>query len=327
MEIQIMKRQGKSLRETAKEAGVSVNTVRKYLTNPTPPQYGPRPPKARKLSPYEDYLRRRVESAKPMGLPASVLIREIKELGYPGGISQLKTFLSSLRPQEKAEPLVRFSTLPGIQMQVDWIEFRKDALFAFVATLGYSRASFVYYTTDMRLPTLLACHEAAFEYFGGTPQEILYDNMKTVVLLRDALGTGNHRFHPTFWDFAKHCGFLPRLCRPFRAKTKGKVERFNRYLRYSFHVPTQSKLKMQGDLLCALKANAMVRRWLHEVANARVHRDTQCTPWDLLEKERAHLSCIPPPYNSEKPVYIAKAYQATPPQHDLSTYDALLEVA
>ena len=106
------------------------------------------------------------------------------------------------------------------------------------------------------------------------PREVLYDNMRTVVLERDGYGRGRHRFHPAFLDFARHCGFRPRLCPPYRAQTKGKVERFIRYLRQSFYVPLASRLAQEGLIVDRETANLAVKRWLREVANARVHGTT-----------------------------------------------------
>jgi transposase len=105
---------------------------------------------------------------------------------------------------------------------------------------------------------------------GGVARRLLYDNMKTVVLERDVDGPGEHRYHAGFLDYAKHCGFVIKLCRPYRARTKGKVERFNGYLRRSFYVPLVSRLKQAGLVLDAVTANAEVRRWLKEVANVRI---------------------------------------------------------
>ncbi len=87
----------------------------------------------------------------------------------------------------------------------------------------------------MRYDTLETCHRNAFRFFGGVPREVLYDNMKTVVLQRDAYQTGQHRFHPSLWQFGKEMGFSPRLCRPFRAQTKGKVERMVQYTHRAEH--------------------------------------------------------------------------------------------
>jgi len=222
-------------------------------------------------------------------------------------------------------------------MQVDWVEFRRKKgsnLFAFVATLGYSRSSYVEFVSDMKLETLLSCHASCFAWFGGVPKQILYDNMKTVVLERDAYGPKQHRFTPGFLDFAKHYGFEPRLCRPYRAKTKGKVERMNGYLRRSFYVPLVAKLTAMGLELDQTTANTEVWRWLREVAEQRVHGTTKCVPALQLDKERPSLMALPMPYGASKPAELEAATELKrryadwndPLQHPLSVYDHLLEV-
>src|SRR5690606_12452458 len=134
-----------------------------------------------------DYLRERVAQAKPRWIPATVLLREIAERGYAGGISQLKAFLAPLKHGEP-EPLVRFETAPGVQMQADFTVVRRgrDPLLALVATLGYSRASFVKFTTAEDAATLCTALREAFDYFGGVPAEVLMDNAKSIVIERDA---------------------------------------------------------------------------------------------------------------------------------------------
>lgn len=341
MEVRILRNQGKSLRAIACEVGASVNTVRKYLASDGPPHYRARPPRPGKLAAFEGYLRERVAAAHPAWIPATVLHREVKERGFTGCERTLSRFVRTLKPVKADDPVVRFETEPGRQLQVDWIEFRRDHLAAFVATLGHSRASFVRYVTDERIDTLVACHVAAFEFFGGVPREVLYDNVKTVVIERDAYGPGRHRFHATLWDLAKHYGFRPRLCRPYRARTKGKVERFNRYLRHSFHVPLVARLKQSALQLDCQTANFEVRRWLTEVANVRVHGEIGHVPAEALAAERERLQPLPAPYRGElcrarprTPVSSAlvlalpaKAQLTVPVQHDLSVYDALLAEA
>ena len=173
---------------------------------------------------------------------------------------------------------------------------------------------------------LIACHERAFLAFGGVPREVLYDNVKTVVIDRDAYGPGWHRFHAGFLDFAGHCGFRPRLCRPYRAQTKGKVERFIRYVRASFYVPFASRLSQDGVTVDAAAANAAVRRWLREVANARVHATTKAVPAERLAIERETLQPIPTPYGGE--IVRSNLHPAPVPivglQHPLSIYDELM---
>ncbi len=341
MQIKILHKQGKSLRAIACELGCSVNTVRKYLQAEQAPGYRARLARPSKLAPFEPYLRERIAAAAPDWIPATVLWRELREQGFDGGERIVRQFVATLKPAPVPDPLVRFETAPGDQMQVDWVEFsrRKGAtLYAFVATLGYSRAAYVEFVADMQLSTLLACHAHCFDWFGGVPRRILYDNMKTVVVERDAFGPPQHRFQPVSLDFARHYGFAPQLCRPYRAKTKGKVERMNGYLRRSFYVPLVSRLRQVGLTLEVTTANAEVQRWLREVADTRIHGTTGLQPGVQLVQERAALQPLPAPYAG----LVRPALPAEPSQHvlrerfghwpqalqhPLSVYDRLLGVA
>jgi transposase len=314
--------------------GVSVNTARKYVRQERPPPSPARAVRATKLDAFKEYLGARVAAARPDWIPATVLCREIRERGYAGGETRVRAFLRTLKPTVAEEPLIRFETLPGEQMQVDWASFQGGRLHAFVATLGFSRATYVEFTVSERLEVLLACHSNALIFFGGVPRQVLYDNMKTVVIAREVYGRGQHRFQPGFLDFARHCGFVPRLCRPYRAKTKGKVERFIHYLRRSFYVPLAARLKVAGLTLDAATANAEVWRWLNEVANRRRHGTTQEVPAERLILERPQLQPLPATYPG---IPARQAPARTAPkvivpveslQHPLSVYDQLLpEVA
>lgn len=326
VEIRVLARQGKSIKEIVRETGLSRNTVRKYLRTEDPLVYGPRAARPTKLDPFKTYLIERVEAAKPDWIPATVLIREIQAQGYTGGISQLKVFLRELKPAAIPEPLVRFETAPGEQMQVDFVVIRRgrERLSGFVATLGYSRVTFVYFVEDERIETVLTCLRRAFEAFDGVPKHVLFDNMKTVVLERDAYGDGQHRFHPQLLQLSKDCGFSIRLCRPYRAKTKGKVERFNRYLRSSFWVPLRARFTASGLTVDAETANLEVGRWLAEVANTRIHAELKERPVDRWHEERPHLQ----PYRAVVNLTPRPDRQVPTPieslQHPLSTYDALV---
>jgi transposase len=345
VEIQLLKKHGKSLRQIAEEVGCAVNTVRRHLDLAQMPKYERKSKRVTKLAAYEGYLRERQASAKPSWIPATVLYREIAAKGYQGGMSQLRAFLRSLRSNQTAEPVIRFETAAGEQMQVDWVEFRKgaDPLYAFCATLGYSRASYVEFVTDMKVETLIDCHQAAFQAFGGVVKRVLYDNMKTVVIERDAYGEGEHRFHAAFLDYAKHSGFLIKLCRPYRAKTKGKVERFNGYLRRSFYVPLVSRLGCAGLKLDAVTANGEVRRWLDGIAHERLHGTTGVKPGQRLQEERPYLQALPRPWRADiaaarpqrqvpamevparPPVVMERLSQEVPVQHALCVYERLLQ--
>ena len=229
------------------------------------------------------------------------------------------------------EPLIRFEAEPGRQLQCDFSTSRRgrDRLSLFIATLCWSRAAHVEFVTVERLATLLGGDERAFYFFGGVPREILYDHMRTVVTDRDRYGPGLHRYNRTFFDFAHHYGFLPRLCRPYRAQAKGKAECFIGCLRKSFYIPLASQLSPEGLKVDRETANACVGSWLREVANARVHAATGEIRLVRLELERERLQPLPTPWCG---AIIAARDQRAPPlpsgyQHSLRLYDELIRAA
>lgn len=329
MEIRVLARQGMGIREIAREMGCSRNTIKRYLRDAQASRYGPRAPRPSKLDAFKAYLEARIEAARPHWIPAVVLLREIRERGYEGGLTQLKTFLAPHK-RGPADPVVRFETAPGEQMQVDFTVVRRgrEPLLAFVATLGYSRASWVRFTTSEDTETLVACLRDALVAFGGTPLHVLFDNAKSVVIERDAYGDGLHRWNKALLALSDEYGFALRLCRPYRARTKGKVERFNGYLKGSFLVPLAASHRAAGLRLDAQAANAHIGRWLAQVANARIHGTTGERPDRRLTLERAALTPLPrsaqlmspAPLPSRRPVPIESL------QHPLSVYEALLEV-
>ena len=200
VEAKVLARQGKGVREIARDLGLSRNTVRRYLRG-AQARYTPRPAKPTKLAPFEEYVRSRLAAAHPDVIPATVLLRELAERGYGGGISQLKAFMAPLR-RTPADPVVRFETAPGEQMQADFTTIRRgrDRLVAFVATLGYSRTTYVRFGDEESFPAWEAGLVGAFDYFGGVPQHVLFDNAKPVLLDRDVYGPGRHRWNPlTGW--------------------------------------------------------------------------------------------------------------------------------
>src|SRR5260370_6642841 len=110
----------------------------------------PRRLRATKLDRFRDYVVERMTSAAPEWIPASVLMRELRERGYTGGYTMLNALAASLKRKEAAAPIVRFETKPGEQMQVDWAVIRRggNRLSVFVATFGWRRGSYVAFFTD-----------------------------------------------------------------------------------------------------------------------------------------------------------------------------------
>jgi transposase len=278
MEILDLSRQGLSISEIARRTGRSRPTVRRQLRQGGPQPRRRRDPPPSPLEPYQAFLLHRLREGV---LSGPRLHREVRALGFAGGLRSLQRFLQPYRALLGEVATVRFETPPGRQAQVDWghfgvieVEGQRRRLFCFVCALGYSRALYAEFTTSQQLPTLQRCLLNAFAYLGGVPEEVLFDNMKTVVLGREG---GIIRFHSGFLDFARHYDFTPRLCRPYRARTKGKVEAGVKYVRRHFFAGT--RFADLDDL------NRQLRTWLDEVANARVHGTTGEVPWRRLAEE------------------------------------------
>src|SRR5690606_39225179 len=211
--IHEMKKRGMSISQIANELGRDRKTIRKWLQQSEPAYYQRHVKRPSKLDPFKDYIRRRMEEGC---LNANVIFDEIKAQGYTGRKTILRSFMQPLRPSVLSKATVRFETSPGYQAQVDWGRFRVDwngepkRLYAFVMVLGYSRMMYVEFTEDEKLETLMGCHLRAFEYFGGRPEVVLYDNMKTVVADFDE--RGHAVWNERFARFAAHHGFLLQSC-------------------------------------------------------------------------------------------------------------------
>ena len=284
--------QGLSVSAIARRSGLDRKTVRKYLERGLePPTYGPRLPRATKITPFERYLRERVAGYPE--LTGSRLLREIRDLGYAGGYTAVKDFLRDARPSEPTAFEVRFETPPGRQAQVDFAHFRtvftdepgvERIIWLFSLVLGHSRMLWGRFVVHQDLQTLLRCHTGAFEALGGVPEQILYDRMRTV-FSRDDPETGHIVYNRTLLEFARHYGFLPKACKPYRAKTKGKVERPFRYIREDFFLGRS--FRNLDDL------NTQFRQWLDQVANARVHATTKRVVAEHFAEERHKLQPLP----------------------------------
>lgn len=277
MDARSLLHQGLSQREVARQTGYSRNTVARLAAQQSPPP-APRRPRPSQLDPFKPYLERRFAECP---LSNVRLLEEIRPMGYPGGIDVLRRFLTPLRREQtlRAKATVRFETPPGHQGQVDWAHCGRfpDAngqpvsVYAFTIVLGFSRMLFVEFTASMELATLIRCHQSAFEFFGGWPKELLFDNMAQVRLPGGA-------WNPLFIDFAAHYAITPRTCRPRRPRTKGKVERSIRYLKENF-LTGRSFIDL-SDL------NLQARHWLSATANLRAHATTGRRPIDLLAQEQ-----------------------------------------
>jgi transposase len=284
-EIRRMRADGQAVSQIARATGLDRKTVRRCLRQSQWTAYRRTQIAQTLLSAHMGWL---AERAPQVNFSAQILFQELRaSRGYGGGYDTVRNAVRPLRTEAAAAALTqrRFETLPGEQAQVDWGQVRTRFLSGaaqvhiFVMTLGYSRRAWAEGYQNERLGALLAAHEHAFAHFGGCTAEILYDRMRTVTL-----GTteGKPRWNPTFEAFARHWGFEPRLCRPYRAQTKGKVESGVKYVKRNF---------LPGRVFRDLEDfNAQLAAWLTEIADVRVHGTTHERPIDRFAGEAGVLA-------------------------------------
>jgi len=284
-------RQGLKVSAIARKTGLDRKTVRKYIARGLePPTYGPREPREKSITAFLPFLRKRL-AAFP-DLTAVRLWRELRERGYAGGYTAVKRAVREIRPVPLTPFEVRFETPPGEQAQVDFARFvvtfadepgLTRIVWLFSLVLGHSRLIWARFVVHQDLQTVLRCHIAALEAIGGAPGEILYDRMKTAVIGEDTHGLVI--YNRALLDLARHYGFQPRACRPYRAKTKGKVERPFRYIREDFFLG--GSFRNLDDL------NGQLRHWLDTVANPRLHATTKRVVNEAFADEKPFLQPLP----------------------------------
>jgi transposase len=292
MMILELHKQGLSVSAIAERIGKDRKTVRKYIARGMEaPKYSPRPRRQTLIEPFSDYLRERL--GRWPELSGARLLRELRELGYCGGKTVLNDFVRTIRPAPAPRFEVRFETPAGHQAQVDFAEFKLEFAFSpgvehkvwmFAMVLGHSRYLWGRFVMHQDLPTVLRCHMEAFEHFGGVPREILYDRMKTAVI-GEPDADRPIIYNDKLLKCGMHYGFMPRACQPYRAQTKGKVERPYRYIRADFF--------MARSFSDIDDMNRQLRQWLDTVANVRVHGTTDRVVAEHFAEERPALKPLP----------------------------------
>jgi len=281
MEIRNERKKGLSYTEIARKHHIDPRTAKKYAESDTKPVYTLTAPKPSKLDPYKHLIDMWMEEAP---YSAVCIHEKLMEQGCDCKYTIVRQYVATRKADLNEKATVRFETMPGLQGQVDWGFFENykvlengeyKKLYCFLMILGYSRMRYIEFVTDMSTTTLIKCHINAFRYFGGYPEEILYDNMKQVVVKR-MMKQSESELNKQFEDFAGFYGYKPILCRPYRGQTKGKVERTVRYVRENF---------MVGVKYNSLEhLNSQAHAWCNKI-NAKVHGTTNERPIDRLPVE------------------------------------------
>jgi len=281
MEIRSDRFKGMNYKELSKKYHVDPRTAKKYAESPQRPKYTLTGAKPTKLDAYKQQIDMWMAEAP---YSAVRILEKLQEQGFDGKYSIVREYVRHKKIDLNEKATVRFETMPGLQGQMDWAYFEDytvseegviKKLYCFLMVLGYSRMRYIEFVADMNTDTMIHCHINAFRYFGGYPEEILYDNMKQVVVKR-MLKQEDSTLNRQFEDFAGFYGFKPILCRPYRGQTKGKVERTVQFVRDNFMVGI--RYESLDDL------NGQALAWCNKV-NGKSHATTGELPFDRLKAE------------------------------------------
>jgi len=299
-----------SIRQIAKQLGLDRGSVKKYLEQPDI-TCQKRPGRVSKLDPYRDLIREMVNDYPQIKAP--VVLQHIRVKGFTGEITIVRDYLKQIR-QGKKQAFIRFESRPGEQFQIDWGHFgsltygkSSRKLYALAVIESHSRMLFVVFTHSQNQATLHQCLVAAFLYFGGTPGELVVDNMVTAVIER----VGSMiRFNEAFLDFLRHFGITPKACNVRAPYEKGKVENSIRYIRHNFW-----PLRKFADLD---DVNHQVLAWLDTTANQRVHQTTGEKPVDRFVKDA--LNPLPDPLPDYRETETLTVYKDFGVRFDANVY-------
>lgn len=287
MEIKVMSHRGISKRSIAKTLGIHRDTVTKHLADDQLPRTGKVKGGDSILVPYHQIINDYLEDDD---YKATWIFDRLRMIDYPGSYETLKNYVRDIKEQKTRLAYARFETEPGLQAQCDWGDFqieepngKSSTVYAFVLLLGYSRAMYVEFVRCCTLEAFMDCHVHAFHYLQGSPLEILYDNMKNVVLARSP---GKAVFNMEFSHLAHHYVFQPRVAPPYSPWVKGKVERPMDFIRERF---------WRGYSYTSVeRTNEDILSWLNETANSRIHGTHRQPVQERWQQEINYLGKLPP---------------------------------
>jgi transposase len=322
---------GLGKRATVQQLGVSPRTIHHWIATGQLERGGDAPrvrrpaPRAQQIDPNKTLIAQRL--AVFPALSAVRLFHEFRAAGYAGGMTLLSDYVAAERPRPVPEPVVRFEPAPGVQAQFDFadVRFPLGKRHALLVVLGYSRLLYVEFVPRQTALAVMHALDRAFGAFGGGPQDVLFDQLKAVIVEDHRPGGGRLLENAEFGRFAAHWGFRIHACRPYRAKTKGNVERPVHYVRHNF----LNGRTFLGDANLAAETTT----WLTDIANCRVHGTTgERQDVRFARDEHARLQPLAArPYRSlvlsvrDAPSPVTPRAPTIVERRALATYGALLQ--
>jgi transposase len=295
MELKALRKHGWTISALAREFGLSRNTVKRELASDAPRGY-PERDKPTELTPSQRAHVERRLAVCPTIRGTDLHYELQRHYDYVGSYRAFSRHLMALRPPEAKDPEIRFETGPGIQTQADWAHLglwplgdSMAELHTMVAILGFSRAPAIRFAIDCTRATSFQRLVHCFDDLGGVTREVLTD--RDTAFCIGSTSDGKAILSPEWVDLAALLDLVPKACRPYRAKTKGKVERMVRELKESFVpwltgqvLPVHPTVRDYDDL---------ARQWIEERVLPRKHRTTQRFIGEAWQEERQQLRPVP----------------------------------
>jgi transposase len=300
-------REGRSDRQIGKDLGVDRRTVKRYrgwaeaqgllsgelpdhenlrkTLDVTMPEKVP-PQNSSKADPY----RMRIQELLGEKAKVTAIYDRLKEQGYSGSYASVLRLARQIEPK-KVETYVRKECQPGEEAEIDfgYVGMLQDAegnlrkAWAFVMVLGWSRYAYVEFVFDQKVESWLRCHRNALTFFGGVPQRLVIDNLKSGIT---QAVWDDPQVQMAYRECAEHYGFLILPCRPATPEHKGKVEGGVAYV--------QGRFMGGRSPMSLVQANREVRQWCQTEAGMRIHGTTKAQPrrqFEAVEKKR--LKALP----------------------------------
>lgn len=296
MDIRSLSKQGYSIRAIARMTGLNRRSVKKYLSTTELPVYH----KRNRVSLLDNYRDLIIGWLNQENYQATKIHDLLKCQGFGGSYDVVQRYVKRVKEKRNRVAYVRFETIPGQQAQVDFGDFQvvesdgqTKTIYCFIMALGYSRNMYIEFIEVCTMVNFLSCHQRAFGFFGGVPAEILYDNMKNVVIKKLA---GTTHWNKELQAFAMHYGFKLLSTPAYAPWAKGKVERPIGYVRERF---------WRGYIFNNLYyCNQDIRKWILNIANERIHGTTREKVSLRFEREKTYLGSLPhQPYDISEKVW------------------------
>jgi transposase len=271
--------------QIGKILGIHRETVRKILKRIDTKGYIEKQERKSILKPYEEIIKIQVKKE----LSAVRIFEKLQEeYNFEGKYDSVRKYVSVLKKEKQVYMVL--NSLPGEEAQVDFgylglleVDGKNKKAWAFVMTLSYSRYMYVEIVLNQKVKTFIECHKNAFKYFGGIPETVKIDNLKSGIIENNFYEAIVQKH---YGEFANHYGFMVEACRVYTPTDKGKVESGVKYVKNNF---------FKGrDFKNYEHAKSFLREWLEKKANIRIHGTTKSIPKEVfLKDEKIKLKELP----------------------------------